>query len=52
MAHVQAFDRDSHCNGLFLTDACLRCQSDNKQEECVGESLSDFWNPDSCLWHT
>ena len=23
----------------FLIDACLRCQSDNKQEECVGKQL-------------
>ena len=28
-------------NSLYSTcvDACLRCQSDNKQEECVGKTV-------------
>ena len=26
----------------FLVDACLRCQSDGKQEECIGKSNHNY----------
>ena len=34
------------CTTWLFPDACLRCQSDNKQEECVGEfnSAGHVWN--------
>jgi len=25
---------------LFVSDACLRCQSENKQDDCVGKYLN------------
>ena len=32
---------DTTCLFFFSpTDACLRCQAENKQEDCVGKKLS------------
>lgn len=36
---------------LSLVDACLRCQSDKKQEECIGKYLYLLlWSPPLCFF--
>ena len=33
-------------NAFVIIDACLRCQTDGKQEECVGECLVIIYSLD------
>lgn len=43
---------------ISLADACLRCQAENKQEDCVGKDITwgfesawlyQYWHADKCV---
>lgn len=38
MGELECSDTDMYVH-LVATDACLRCQTDGKQEECIGEGV-------------
>uniref|UniRef100_A0A2K6JTL9 Zinc finger RING-H2-type domain-containing protein n=2 Tax=Rhinopithecus TaxID=542827 RepID=A0A2K6JTL9_RHIBE len=44
---------DVECDTVQVMDACLRCQAENKQEDCVvvwGECNHSFHNCSMSLW--